>query len=182
MAILDNSDLPFLRILLTLPSLWIRDVLDRSKFAGKKHATIMSDNPGKVVNRYVFSKLFSKAWTNAMSIRNIMSGFKVCGIYPFDRNALRLPLEEVPKRMETLAKKSGLAYIPLFSPAKRRNYHHRSESSDSSRSIHSPSTSRHYKHSHPSSDQHCRLSSLQCDPASQSLSSRCDRDLSSQHR
>ena len=107
----------------------------------------MSDHPGEVVNRYVFSKLFSKAWTNAMSIRNIMSGFKVCGIYPFDRNALRLPLEEVPKRMETLAKKSGLAYIPLFSPAKRRNYHHRSESSDSSCSIHSPSTSRHYKQS-----------------------------------
>ena len=28
-----------------------------------------------------------------MSIRNIMSGFKVCGIYPFDQNALKLPLE-----------------------------------------------------------------------------------------
>ena len=131
----------------------------------------------------MFSKLFSTAWTNAISIRNIMSGFKVCGICPFDRNDLRLPLEEVPKPMETLAKKSGLAYIPLFSPAKqRRNDHHRSESSDSSRSIHSPSTSRHYKRNHPSSDQHCRSPSLQHDPASKSLSSFCGRDMSSQHQ
>ena len=38
-----------------------------------------------------------------------MSGFKVCGIYPFDRNALKIPQQQ--KHMESLAEESGLAYI-----------------------------------------------------------------------
>ena len=53
-----------------------------------------------------------------MSIHNIMDGFKVCGIYPFNQDAWRLPSKEKPKLMEALAEKSGLAYISLFSPAK----------------------------------------------------------------
>ena len=73
-------------------------------------------NPGKVVNRYSFSKIFSQAWIKAMTIRNIMSGFKVTGVYPLNRNALKPP--EEPK--ESLAAASGLAFIPLYSPAKPR--------------------------------------------------------------
>ena len=68
----------------------------------------MSSNPGMVVNRFVFSKLLSRAWNKAMSIKNIMGGFKVCGIYPVDRNALR-----IPQRRKHIAEKTGLAY-PLF--------------------------------------------------------------------
>ena len=78
----------------------------------------MTENPSKVMSRYVFSKLLSKAWTNAMTIRNITGGFKVCGICPFDRAALKVPLTKRHEQMEKLAEKSGLAYIPLFSPAK----------------------------------------------------------------
>ncbi len=48
----------------------------------------MTDNPGKVVNRYVYSRLLSKAWTNALSFHNITGGFRVYGVCPFNRDAL----------------------------------------------------------------------------------------------
>ena len=125
----------------------------------------MSDNPGKVVNRYVFSQLLSRAWSKAMSIRNIAGGFKVCGIYPFNRDALRVPLKEQPKQMETLAKDSGLAYIPLFSPARLNGSHHpRSnslESSDSSCSSPSSRSSSVRRHRSSSVRRH-RSSSVRC--------------------
>ena len=131
----------------------------------------MSDNPGKVVNRYVFSQLLSRAWSKAMSIRNIAGGFKVCGIYPFNRDALRVPLKEQPKQMETLAKDSGLAYIPLFSPARLNGSHHpRSnslESSDSSCSSPSSRSSSVRRHRSSSVRRH-RSSSVRCGrPSSQ---------------
>ena len=71
---------------------------------------------GKVLSRYSFSKVFSQAWTKAMTIRNIVSGFKVTGVYPVDRYALVLPEES----RESLATSSGLAFIPLLSHAKPR--------------------------------------------------------------
>ena len=57
-------------------------------FWKEERHNFMSENPGMVVNRYSFSKLFSKAWIKAMSIKNILSGFKVCGIFPFNREAI----------------------------------------------------------------------------------------------
>ena len=54
-----------------------------------------------------------------MSIKNVLSGFKVCGIFPFNREAIsQVPIYKQHVQMESLASKSGLAYIPLFSPAK----------------------------------------------------------------
>ena len=47
-----------------------------------------------------------------MSIRNVISGFNVTGVYPVNRNALKLP--EDPR--ENLAVTTGLAFIPLYSP------------------------------------------------------------------
>ena len=41
-------------------------------------------NPGKVVSVYDFSQLFSQAWFQSMTIRNITSGFKVTGVFPVD--------------------------------------------------------------------------------------------------
>ena len=99
----------------------------------------MTANPGKVINRYVFSNLLSKAWVNAMTMRNITGGFKVCGVCPFNRAALKIPLKEQPKVMEALAKESGLAYIPLYSPAKlhgKRSSSQESESCSSHSSCH----------------------------------------------
>ena len=73
-------------------------------------------NPGKVASRFSFSKIFSQAWMKAMSMRNVMSGFKTTGVYPVNRNAVIDKLPEDPQK--TLATESGLAFIPLYSPAK----------------------------------------------------------------
>ena len=39
---------------------------------------------GQVVTRYTFSRLFSEAWMRSMTIKNILSGFRVTGIYPLN--------------------------------------------------------------------------------------------------
>ena len=76
--------------------------------------TYLSQNPGQVVHRYVFSQLFSSAWIEAMTIRNIVSGFRTTGIYPLNRDAILLPGE--PKK--SLSEKTGLSFIPLYTPSK----------------------------------------------------------------
>ena len=45
-------------------------------------------NPGKVVTRYEFSMLFSKAWFQGMSMTNVIGGFRTTGVYPFNRHAI----------------------------------------------------------------------------------------------
>ena len=54
----------------------------------------MFANPGRVVSKFQFSKLFSEAWSKGMTINNIISGFRSTGIYPFNRNAI---LDKLPK-------------------------------------------------------------------------------------
>ena len=76
----------------------------------------MVDNPHKVVTRYSFSRLFSKAWMAAMTMTNVVSGFRVTGVYPVNRNAIKLPGES---SQPSLSEATGLAFIPLYSPAKR---------------------------------------------------------------
>ena len=53
----------------------------------------MSTNPGKIVTIYTFSQLFAKAWHKAMTPQNIVSGFRVTGVYPVNRRAIVLPGE-----------------------------------------------------------------------------------------
>ena len=48
-------------------------------------------NPGRVVTRFDFSKLFAEAWYDAMSSKNIISSFRTTGICPFNRHALKVP-------------------------------------------------------------------------------------------
>ena len=79
-----------------------------------------SKNPGRVVTRYEFNQLFSKAWFKAMTAMNIITSFRATGGCPFDRSALAV--EEVESdgvlKPEKLAQKTGLAYIPLYSPSR----------------------------------------------------------------
>lgn len=77
----------------------------------------MSKNPGLHVNRYCFSALFSQAWSRCMTMANCRAGFRVTGIFPLNRDAVVLPNQQ----FERLAKQSDLQYIPLVSPAPRRN-------------------------------------------------------------
>lgn len=65
-------------------------------------------------------QLFSDAWLQSMTMKNITSGFKVTGVFPVDRSAIQLPQDRRSAvfKAETLAVQSGLAYIPLYSPIK----------------------------------------------------------------
>ena len=75
-------------------------------------------NPGRVVSRFDFSALFSEAWKLSMTPKNIISGFQVTGVYPFDRNRVLVQLQESGSKFkpENLIQSTGLAYIPLYSP------------------------------------------------------------------
>lgn len=77
----------------------------------------ITQNPGRQITRFEFSKLFSEAWYQSMTMHNIVSSFQVTGICPFDRTACVIPEEKnSTTEIESLAEKTGLAYIPLFSP------------------------------------------------------------------
>ena len=79
-------------------------------------------NPGKVVTRFDFSRLFSEAWYQAMSAKNIVASFKTTGICPFNRHALKVPGMDrkgyTSFQPESLAKETGLKYIPFYSPSR----------------------------------------------------------------
>ncbi len=45
-----------------------------------------------VISKYNFSEVFAEAWMKALTPTNIVSGFKKCGIYPFNRDAI--PVQE----------------------------------------------------------------------------------------
>ena len=82
----------------------------------------ITKNPGRQITRFDFSSLFSEAWYQAMTMPNIIASFRKTGICPFDRNAIALPGDTVTSpKMESLAQKTGLAYIPLYSPALPRS-------------------------------------------------------------
>ena len=86
-------------------------------------------NPGKVVTQYEFCSLFAKAWYKALSMENIIGGFRVTGVFPFDRSVIKrlIPSEEEEEflsfKRETLLHKTGLAYVPLYSPVCSRSSH-----------------------------------------------------------
>ena len=46
-------------------------------------------NPGKVITKFNFNQLFSQAWLKSLTPANMISGFKTCGIYPYNRKAVR---------------------------------------------------------------------------------------------
>ena len=48
----------------------------------------MSGYPGVVVGQTKFTGLFTKAWEKAITSDNIRSGFKACGVFPFNPRAI----------------------------------------------------------------------------------------------
>ena len=56
-----------------------------------------------------------------MSMSNIFAGFRMTGIYPFDRYALR-PQDDQQKK--SIAERNGLKFIPMFTPKPRRSCGH----------------------------------------------------------
>ena len=74
----------------------------------------ITSNPGKVVTMHAFLSLFSKAWMQSMTIKNIMAGFHTTGIYPLDRSKVISALEE--SVMTPPHKTGSLTYLPLLTP------------------------------------------------------------------
>ena len=75
----------------------------------------MAENPEKWVTRFNFSRPFSLAWMKSMTMKNIVSSFRVTGVYPVNRKVVEKP-KELSKL--SLPEATCLAYIPLYSPAK----------------------------------------------------------------
>ena len=108
----------------------ITQPLDRGCFAPLKVAwgeacrDFFAKHPGRIVTRLDFCKVFSKAWYKAMSMPNIIASFKVTGICPFDRSVTKAKqsvsastFKPETFKPEELAQRTGLAYIPLYSPS-----------------------------------------------------------------
>lgn len=114
-------------ILFTLPpnTTHLTQPLDKGCFGPLKAAwrevchQFTTTNPGKVVTRFQFSRLFNKAWMQSMTVGNITAGFRVTGVHPINRDIFA-QIEESP-----LVKQSGLAFIPFYSSSPRRNYRER---------------------------------------------------------
>ena len=73
----------------------------------------LTQNPGRVITRYDFSPLFSEAWIEAMTPKNILAGFRITGVHPLNRHVL-----DPDHKKPSLAEKTGLRYIPLYTPSK----------------------------------------------------------------
>ncbi len=52
-----------------------------------------------------------------MNPNNVIAGFKCTGICPFDRSAIKIPGCESSADEESLEEKTGVKYVPLFSPS-----------------------------------------------------------------
>ena len=46
-------------------------------------------NPGKIITKFNFTALFSRAWLQAVTPGNVIAGFKTCGVYTFNPKQLR---------------------------------------------------------------------------------------------
>jgi hypothetical protein len=98
--------------------------LDKGVFSPLKKAwkeechAYMLKNPGKNVTRFQFSQLFGQAWMKAMSQTNIVAGFRVTGVYPVDRYKILTKRKSQPS---TICQKTGLKFIPLITPIRRKS-------------------------------------------------------------
>ena len=102
--------------------------LDRSVFAVLKQCwreecqDYITRNPGRVVSKFQFSTLFSASWYRAMTVKNILAGFKVTGVYPFNPKAVIINSSD-----ESPESSAGSIHSPLL-PSKgtqkdARHYH-----------------------------------------------------------
>ena len=117
-------------VLFTLPphTTHLLQPLDKGCFAPLKAEwrkccqEFFAKNPGQVISRYDFNDIFREVWMNGMSMQNIISAFKTTGVYPFSRKVIKkiAGTKFSSFEPESLPSKSGLAYIPLYSPTRPR--------------------------------------------------------------
>ena len=84
--------------------------LDRSVFGpfnsayNKACSEYMSANPLNLVTKWTFPGLFKEAWESALNKNNIMSGFRSCGIFPFNAEAVSIEMTapSIPTNVPTM--------------------------------------------------------------------------------
>ena len=76
----------------------------------------LTSHPGQIITRHQFSAIFRRAWSKSMTMTNVIAGFRVAGVYPLNRLAVVMK----DKTTESLAERTGLKFIPLYSPSHRR--------------------------------------------------------------
>ena len=76
----------------------------------------MGKNIGKVVTRFQFSELFSRAWARAMIPHNICAGFKATGVYPLDSTVFTA-INDLRKSPPP----SSIKFVPMYSPIAPRS-------------------------------------------------------------
>ena len=79
----------------------------------------LAAHPGKVVTQYQFSELFKNSWIKSMTMRNIISGFRVTGTYPFNPDIINPP--PPPETEPSASASSKVKFLPLCSPMPRRS-------------------------------------------------------------
>ncbi|OWF49329.1 Pogo transposable element with KRAB domain [Mizuhopecten yessoensis] len=68
--------------------------LDRSVFGpfnkayNKACSNFLSLAPCNIINKWTFPQMFTSAWEAGLTVQNIISGFRGCGIYPFNPAAV----------------------------------------------------------------------------------------------
>ena len=95
----------------------------------------MCRNPGKVVTIYQLLQLFASAFAKAFTPQNIVSSFRVTGVFPPNRKAIPIPgIQEISKCKSTptakIAESNGINYLPFYTPGKPSLPKHSPFSSD----------------------------------------------------
>ena len=99
--------------------------LDRSVFGSlnvhwKEECRLFNVRTGKFVTRNTFSSVFATALSRAMTTDNITGGFRVTGVYPFDRKAAAATVQSSLTKESFLGRKVSLAFVPLITPTPSR--------------------------------------------------------------
>ena len=106
--------------------------LDRGVFASLKSCwkeechKYRSANPSKVITRFSFCQIFNHAWTRGMTMHNVITGFRVTGVYPVNREVIVSPSTPHKVIPDDLRKKTGVSFVPLYacSPVVSKKVNH----------------------------------------------------------
>ena len=85
----------------------------------------MTDNPGAVVTKLGFPKLFSQAWYQAIKPENLISGFRKTGVCPFNSDDLFSDDDKLPS--ENTSQVQEPSSLPVFSEEQISHFYTRYE-------------------------------------------------------
>ena len=113
-------------ILLSLPpnTTHLLQPLDRCAFSSLKKSwsrqchDFTLKNSGRLITMSHFSEVFRAAWTESMTLRNIMASFSTSGVYPFDKTAVKVAPESSSKEKPLVtAPRQTILFLPLLTPS-----------------------------------------------------------------